>query len=75
MKTITCKQGRKWRVDHVIRGPEARRVQLAPGWVQINLSPPDSATQCHYGISVPARNIDNILEGRVRMTVVTVNEN
>ena len=70
MKVITCKDGRKWRVDKVIRGREARAVQLAPGWAQINLSPLGSVTGSHYGVSIPESQIDDILSGLIRMGVV-----
>jgi hypothetical protein len=66
---ITCKSGKQWRVDEIIRGKRARRVQIAPGWGQLNLSPPVGNTRCHFGVAVKESAIDDVLAGRILIFV------
>lgn len=61
--------GVEWRVDTIIEGAAARAAQIYPGFCQVNISPPGSATRNHTGIQMREGLALDWIQGGIRMVV------
>jgi len=66
---VTDSAGVDWRVDEILSGDRARRCQIYPGFVQLNISPPGSNSLNHKALTMREGLALDWLQGAIRVVV------